>query len=333
MEAVNPQKIKLLKLYEILRQHTDEDRPLSTNQLCAMLEAEGITCDRRTLAEDIDILNANGFEVLRRRTRYAMLFYIVDRRFDLAEVKILIDAIQAASFITKQKTVELTDKVASLTGSYKAAALTGNLVTFNTRKHTNEAIYYTVDTLQRALQQKLKASFQYFDLDQNGNRVLRKKSERYVVNPVGLVYHEDNYYLVTYHETHEATVNYRVDRIANAQVEDEAVAGQAIALSSELGAYTERIFKMFNGPQATVELQFDRKLVDAIHDKFGESIEIIACKRKLCKATVEVLVSPVFFGWCFQFGKSMKILSPGFVAVEMKEHARAVAGMYRKLTV
>ena len=202
MGTVNPQKIKLLKLYEILRQHTDEDRPLSTNQLCAMLETEGITCDRRTLAEDIDILNANGFEVLRRRTRYAMLFYIVDRRFDLAEVKILIDAIQAASFITKQKTKELTDKVASLAGSHMAAALTGNLVTFNTRKHTNEAIYYT--------------------------------------------------------------------------------------------------------------------------------LEIIACKRGLCKATVEVLVSPVFFGWCFQFGKSMKILSPESIALEMKEQARAVAKMYRK---
>ena len=329
MEAVNPQKIKLLKLYELLRQHTDEERPLSTNQLCAMLKAEGITCDRRTLAEDIDILNANGFEVLRRRTRYAMLFYIVDRRFDLAEVKILIDAIQAASFITPQKTKELTDKVAGLAGSHMAAALTGNLVTFNTRKHTNEAIYYTVDTLQRALQQKLKASFQYFDLDENGNRVLRKKSERYVVNPVGLVYHEDNYYLVTYHETHEATVNYRVDRIANAKVEDETVAEQAIALSDELGVYTERIFKMFNGPQATVELQFDRKLIDAVHDKFGEGIEIIACKRGLCKATVEVLISPVFFAWCFQFGLSMKILSPDSVAAEMKEHAQQVARMYR----
>ena len=254
MGAVNPQKIKLLKLYEILRQHTDEDRPLSTNQLCSMLEAEGITCDRRTLAEDIDILNANGFEVLRRRTRYAMLFYIVDRRFDLAEVKILIDAIQAASFITKQKTIELTDKVASLAGSHKAAVLKENLVSFNTRKHTNEAIYYTVDALERALRQKLKASFQYFDLDENGNRVLRKNSERYVVNPVGLVYHEDNYYFVTYHETHEATVNYRVDRMANAQVEDETVAAQAIGLSEELGVYTERIFKMFSSPQATVEL-------------------------------------------------------------------------------
>ena len=333
MGAVNPQKIKLLKLYEILRQHTDEDRPLSTNQLCAMLEAEGITCDRRTLAEDIDILNANGFEVLRRRTRYAMLFYIVDRRFDLAEVKILIDAIQAASFITTQKTIELTDKVASLAGSYKAAALTGNLVTFNTRKHTNEAIYYTVDTLERALQQKQKASFQYFYLDEKGNRVLRKKSERYIVNPVGLVYHEDNYYLVTYHEAHEATVNYRIDRMADVQLKDEPVAEQAIALASELGTYTERIFKMFNGPQATVELKFDRKLIDAVHDRFGESVEIIACKHGLCTTTIEVLVSPVFIGWCFQFGKSMRIISPDSVAAEMKEHAKEVARMYRKLTV
>ena len=329
MEAVNPQKIKLLKLYEILRQHTDEDRPLSTNQLCAMLETEGITCDRRTLAEDIDILNANGFEVLRRRTRYAMLFYIVDRRFDLAEVKILIDAIQAASFITPQKTKELTDKVASLAGSHKSTVLKGNLVTFNTRKHTNEAIYYTVDTLERALQQKLKASFQYFDLDENGNRVLRKKSERYVVNPIGLVYHEDNYYFVTYHETHEATVNYRVDRMTNVKIEDETVVAMAIALSAELGSYTERVFKMFNGPQATVELQFDRKLIDAVYDKFGEGIEIITGKRGLCKATVEVLISPVFFAWCFQFGKSMKILSPDSVATEMKAHAQKVARMYR----
>ena len=330
MEAINPQKIKLLKLYEMLRQHTDEDRPLSTNQLCAMLEAEGITCDRRTLSEDIDTLNANGFEVLHRRTRYAKLYYIVDRQFDLAEVKILIDAIQAASFITKQKTEALTAKVASLAGSHKAAALKGNLVTFNTRKHANEAIYYTVDSLENALQQKCKASFRYFDLNEHGERVYRKDGERYLVNPVGLVYHEDNYYLVTYHEAHEATVNYRVDRMADVQIEIESVAEHAIALSRELGTYTEQVFKMFNGPQATVELQFDRKLIDAVHDKFGERIEINACKRNLCKATVEVMVSPVFFGWCFQFGNNMKILSPDFVAAEMKEHASAVVRMYRK---
>ena len=330
MPLSNPQKIKLLKLYELLKAYSDEEKPLSTNQLCAMLKEEGITCDRRTLSVDIDVLNANGFEVLRRRTRYANLFYVVDRQFDLAEVKILIDAIQAASFITPTKTKALIYKVANLAGSHKATVLKENLVTFNTRKHTNEAVYYTVDALERALQKKQKVSFHYFDLDENGNRVLRKKSKRYIVNPVGLVYHEDNYYLVTYHEVHEATVNYRVDRMADVQVEDKSVAEHAIALSIDLGTYTERIFKMFNGPEATIELQFDRKLIDAVHDKCGEGVEIIACKRGLCKATVEVLVSPVFFGWCFQFGKSMKILSPDTVATEMKAHARAVAGMYRK---
>lgn len=329
MSTVNPKKIKLLKLYEILRQHTDQDCPLSTNQLCAILKSEGITCDRRTLAKDIDILNANGFEVLRRRTRYAMLFYTVDRRFDLAEVKILIDAIQVASFITPQKAKELTDKVASLAGSHRAAVLKGNLVTFNTRKHTNESIYYTVDALENALQQRCKSSFRYFDLNERGERVFRKDGERYLVNPIGLVYHEDNYYLVTYHEIHEATVNYRVDRMADIQLEDAPVAEQAITLSSELGTYTERIFKMFNGPQATVELQFDRKLIDAVYDKFGEGIKIITGERGFCKATVEVLISPVFFAWCFQFGKSMKILSPESIVLEMKDHAKKVMGLYR----
>ncbi len=329
MPLSNPQKIKLLKLYELLKLYSDEENPLSTNQLCAMLKAEGIPCDRRTLSIDIDVLNAGGFEVLKRRTRYANLYYIVDRQFDIAEIKILIDAIQAASFITSSKTKALIDKVANLAGSHKAAVLKGNLITFNTRKHANEAIYYTVDALERALQRKQKASFLYFDLDENGRRIFRKNSEQYIVNPVGLVYHEDNYYLVTYHETHEATVNYRVDRMADVRSEDEPVAEQAIALSGELGCYTERIFKMFNGPEATIELQFDRKLIDAVHDKFGEGVVIVACKRNLCRAKVDVLVSPVFFGWCFQFGKSMKILSPASVAAEMKAHAQQVARMYR----
>lgn len=329
MPLYSPNKVKLLKLYELLKLRSDEENPLSTNQLCTLLAAEGISCDRRTLSSDIDVLNANGYEVLSRRTRYAKLYYVVDRQFDIAEIKILIDAIQAASFITPTKTQALISKVASLAGSNKASILEENLVTFNTRKHTNEAIYYTVDTLERALQQKQKASFQYFDLDEKGNRVFRKEGERYVVNPVGLVYHEDNYYLVTYHETHEATVNYRVDRMADVQIESDPVVEQAVALTGELGSYTERIFKMFNGPAATVELQFDRKLIDAVYDKFGEGVEIIACKRNLCQAKVDVLVSPVFFGWCFQFGKSMKILSPDAVAEEMKAHAKQVIGLYR----
>lgn len=114
MPLSNPQKIKLLKLYELIKLHSDEEKPLSINQLSAMLKEEGNTCDRRTMSVDIDILNTNGFEVLRCRTQYANLFYVGDRQFDLAEIKILIDAVQAASFITPSKSKTLTNKVAHL---------------------------------------------------------------------------------------------------------------------------------------------------------------------------------------------------------------------------
>ncbi len=330
MPPANPNKIKLLKLYELLSLHSDEENPLSTRQLCDMLKAEGIPCDRRTLSADIGVLNANGYEVLDRRVRYAKLYYVVERQFDVAELKILIDAIQAASFITPSKTKALTSKVANLAGSHRAAVLKGNMVVFNTCKHTNEAIYYTVDALERALQNRRKVSFRYFDLDENGARAFRRDGERYEANPVGLVYYEDNYYLVTYHEVHDATVNYRVDRMADVREEDGPADEKAVELSGELGSYTARVFKMFNGPEAVVELQFGRNLIDAVCDKFGEGIEIAACKKNLCRAKVGVLVSPVFFGWCFQFGKGMKILSPDSVAAEMKSYAQQVVRMYRK---
>jgi len=127
--------------------------------------------------------------------------------------------------------------------------------------------------------------------------------------------------------------NYRVDRMTDVLIEDEPVDEKAVELSGELDSYTERVFKMFNGPEATVELQFDRKLIDAVHDKFGENIEIIPSQRGRCTSKVDVHVSPVFFGWCFQFGKDMKIVSPDSVAEIMKVHAKQIVSMYRSKKV
>lgn len=142
MAQDNCQKIKLLKLLELLRQETDEQHPLPTNTLCAKLGAMGITCDRRTLAKDIALLNDQGYEVMWTWVGKAIGYYIEDRSFSVPELKILIDAVQAASFITDKKTAELIDKIADLGGSYRADIMKSNMVCFNTRKHSNEAIYY-----------------------------------------------------------------------------------------------------------------------------------------------------------------------------------------------
>ncbi len=306
----NCQKIKLLKLMELLRQETDELHPLSTNEICNRLGSMGISCERRTLAKDIALLNEQGFEVMWRKIGKEKGYYIEDRSFSVPELKILIDAVQAANFITDKKTSELIDKISALGGSHQADILKSNIVCFNTRKHSNESIYYSVNYLEEAIQRQNKVLFRYFDLNENGEKVYRRDGHRYVVEPVALVFHEDNYYVVAYSAKHDGTANYRVDRMDSVEVLNEPVSSKALALRNEVAGYTERVFKMYGGQPVDIVIEFDDKLIGVVYDRFGENTRMMRTHEHRCVATVKVQISPTFWGWLFQFGKQMRILSP-----------------------
>ena len=113
---------------------------IGTNELCSKLAELGIHTDRRTIAKDITVLNEQGYEVMQTKLSKQNAYYIEDRSFNLPELKILIDAVQAASFITEKKSADLISKIAALGGSHQAEILTGNIIHFNTRKHNNEQI-------------------------------------------------------------------------------------------------------------------------------------------------------------------------------------------------
>lgn len=192
MPKTNFTKIKLLKLWEILSQDSDEDHPLSTKRILEKLKCQGIECDRKTLYEDIRLLNEYGYEVLCEKGQHSNRYCVVDRSFDVPELHILMDAVQAAGFITEKKTAELVNKIASLGGSNRAEVLKTNLVHFNTTKHSNENIYYSVNEIGEAILSEKKLSFLYFDYNEKRERVFRKEGSRYVVNPVATVFFNDN---------------------------------------------------------------------------------------------------------------------------------------------
>ena len=320
MAKDNCQKIKLLKLMEILRQETDEQHPLRATEICNRLISLGITCDRRTLTKDIALLNEQGFEVMSTMISHEKGYYIEDRSFSVPELKILIDAVQAASFVTEKKTAELIDKIAALGGSHKADILKSNMVCFNTRKHSNESIYYNVGFLEDAIQQQKKVIFYYYDLNENGEKVYRREHHHYVVEPIALVFNDDNYYLMVYSAKHDSTANYRVDRMDHVEIVDEAISEKALTLREGIDSYTEQAFKMYGGQLVDVVLEFDDKLIGVVFDKFGEDTKMIRAGDK-CIATVKVQISPVFWGWLFQFAGQMKVLSPDTVIADYKEHA------------
>ncbi|MDO4565564.1 MAG: transcriptional regulator [Clostridia bacterium] len=309
MQAKNCQKIKLLKIIEILRQDSDAENPITTEELVSRLKALNISSERRTVAKDVAVLNEQGYEVLTTRRGKEKAYYVEDRSFSVPEIKILIDAVQAASFITEKKSAELIDKLADLGGGHRAEILKGNLVRFNTRKHRNESIYYNVGYLEEALQKKCKVSFLYFDLDLNGRRVYRKNRERYIVEPVALIFSEENYYLLTYSPKHKDVVVYRIDRMELVKTEDEPICKTTRQRQEIVGKFTSEAFRMYGGDEERVTLRFDPQLIGSVYDRFGEDISIYRDGDALY-TTVNIQISPTFWGWIFQFGNKMKITAP-----------------------
>ena len=326
MARENFRKVKLLKLLEVLQQNSDEQHPMTTNGLIARLEQMGIPCDRRTLARDIATLVELDYEIMTTAVGHEKGYYVEDRNFSIPELKILIDAVHASSFITAKKSEELIGKIAALAGSHRAEVLTRSMVAFNTRKHSNEKIFYNVDELESAILQQKKVLFRYFDLNEDGERVYRRDGHRYVVEPVALVFNEDNYYLTCYSSRHDSISKYRVDRMDAVQIIDDDCSEKAMELRQQVATYTEQAFKMFGGQAEDVLLEFDRSLIGAVHDRFGENTKMMSTSANKCIASVKVQVSPVFWGWLFQFAGQMQILSPAHLIEEYRSRCRQITG-------
>ena len=327
--AENRQKIKLIKLYELLRKETDEDHPISRVELCKRLNDMGISSNVRTLSLDIEVLTDNGFEIMSFLKDKEKFYCVPEHELTIPEIKILIDALQAASFVTEKKTAELVEKVAALGGSHKAELLKENMICFNTRKHTNEAILYTVDGIEDAIIRKKKIAFNYFHLNEKAERDYVRAStgekKRYYLEPVALIFHEDNYYLMAYNSKYpERTASYRIDRIDRLEVvEESTLSDEAIAKIDSVAEFTEQAFKMYGGELEDVVLQFDRALVDPVFDKFGENTPMMRVNDTTCAASVHVQISPTFFGWLAQFGEKMKILSPPEIVSQYVDHIKS----------
>lgn len=322
----NYRKIKLLKLLELLRLDTDELNPMTTNQICTRLDEMGIICDRRTLSKDIALLNEQGYEIMDTSVGHEKGYYVADRSFSIPELKILMDAVQAASFITGRKTRELVEKIAELGGSHRAEILKSNIVKFKTTKHSNEQIFYNVDALEQAIDEQKKVLFRYFDLNEHGQKVYRRDGHRYVVEPIAMVFNEDNYYMLCYSSRHRKTSTYRVDRMEAVEVLEEGITETAIALKAEIGPYTEQVFKMYAGEAVDIVIEFNDSLIGVVFDKFGEDTKMMRCGDRKCVATVKVQISPVFWGWLFQFAGEMKLLSPDSLVQEYIARARQITG-------
>ena len=332
MASSTKQKYRAIEILRILTEESDRDNPITTQDFCERLGKRGFSCDRRTLSEDIAGLVDLGYKISKKPVSKQLGYFYDGFLFTADELKVLIDAVQASSFIPEKRTSVLMDKLSTLAGCHKEEVLKGNMVTFNTRKHVDEDIMNNVGAINRCISAHKKISFQYYDLDENKKKRLRKSRKRYVENPVALVYNDDNYYLVCYSDKYQNKVVYRVDRMYLIVKTDEEIVPEADCLKEELPTYTKQAFRMFGGDTEKVKLQFDRTLLGQIFDQFGEETVARAIADDWLETTVDVQVSPTFFGWLTQFGNKMIVVEPKTVRNNMSTIVNKLRKAYNDQT-
>ena len=330
MQADNKKRLRLLKLWEMLNTESDEDNPLGTEEIRRKLAQYGIDCDRRTLYSDIDTLVAAGYEIFCHRGK-SNLYYVMDRKFSVPEILIVMDAVQASSFITEKKTADLVNKVSSLAGSRKGEVLQKNVVQFSSIKSENESIYYSVSEICQAVLAKKKIEFNYFDYDIAFNRAYREENgakRKYVVSPIATVFSSDNYYLLCYNDKHKNISHYRVDRMSSVSMLDEDITQNEELENFDISVYKKQLFGMFSGEEVEVKIEANKKLIDVIYDKFGDRVTLRTIDEQWVGFTAEVQVSPTFLAWCCSFGDKLKVKAPKEVVDQIKEYLERMVKNY-----
>ncbi len=331
MAKGNNQKIKIMKVYEILNLYSDEEHPLTTNDIIDRLNEEGIECARKSLYDDIDTLCEYGYEIEKVRKKQNG-YYLIDRGFDVPELKILIDAVQSANFITVKKTKVLIDKISKLAGTFKGKVLTENVLYQNSLKKNNEKIYYSIDAIENAINQGKKIAFKYFNTDLDGKKTYRKDGALYEINPVKLTISDNNYYLICYDDKHASLTNYRVDRMDEVSVLVSDKSFLECENKENVVKYTNGLFAMYNtsGSKIAVELKVENTpaMVDVINDQFGKNKVVTSLDDKYFFVRSDVVVGPTFFSWLTTFGGKITIHFPSNVKEEYLEFIKANTDAY-----
>lgn len=314
-------KLRPIYLIRILKERTDEDHFLSTAQLCKILKDEyGLDTHRTTIKSDVEMLQQAGIGIQATRSTQNLYNYI-EREFDDAELKLLIDAVESAKFISKAKSDQLVAKLTELAGMNKARELKRNLVVDGRYKADNEHIFYIVDAINRAINLKKKICFQMVEYNIKKEKVLHNGGEKYVFSPYSLVWDGDFYYVIGYSEKHKGLGSHRVDRIAETPEildEPEVPAGPGF----DANKYINTMFRMYDAPRKEVELVVSNGLVNPIIDRFGPDVTIYACDQENFRVITEVAVGTVFYNWIFGFQGKVKIKAPEDVKQEYEDMVR-----------
>lgn len=322
------QKFKLIYLIKYLLENTDENHKVTMADILKYLESCDITAERKGIYNDIEAIRELGIEVIGEKVGRNFYYYVIDREFEMAELKLLVDAVQSSKFITEKKSAEMIKKLGSLVSVHEAKQLQRQVYVAGRAKTLNESVFYNIDAIHSAIGSNVKISFQYFQWNIRKEVELRRNGELYEISPWALLWEDENYYLIGYDSKHKEMRHYRVDKMVKISCLESKREGMETFEKLNMAEYTRKNFGMFTGEEEVVKLEVHNRLIGVILDRFGTDVMIIPADSEHFRVNVKVSVSNQFFGWLFGLGSDVRILAPENVVNRMKEEIRKMENQY-----
>ena len=317
------EKLTILYLMSILLDDTDREHMLNADDLCGLLDQRyNVTCSRKTIYRDVDRLREYGLKIGQVKGS-SPGYYIEKRDFELAELKMLVDAVSSSRFITMGKSEMLISKLAKLTNEQNRAALTARIFTADRIKTSNTVVFHTTDTICRAMEDGKKIRFHYWNYNPQKEHILRHDGEWFIASPYALIWDDERYYLAAYSDFREKVVTFRVDRMCDVEITEEAAVRDD---SFNAGEFAKTTFKMMDEdfPDSKVILICDNQFMQNVVDRFGEEIETTVLDDNCFRAIVTVRPSKTFFSWVVGFCGGIRIAEPADVKERFEETLRMV---------
>ena len=322
------QKLKLLYLVKIFSEETDDEHALTLQEIASRLALHEIGADRKTLYADFEELRRFGMDIIAEQRGHNTYYYLGAREFELPELKLLVDSVQAAKFITDRKSRELIRKLEGLVSRHQAQQLHRQVIIAGRVKTMNESIYYNIDRLHTAINADTQIKFHYFQWNVRKEMALRRHGDYYRVSPWCLTWYDENYYLVGYDDVDGKIKHYRVDKMKDIRQTDAPRLGRERFRQFDVARYAKSLFGMYGGEETWVTLEAENAMAGVLVDRFGKDVAIVPIDEDRFEATVNVAVSPQFYGWIMALGRGIRITGPAPVVARMRREARRLVEQY-----
>ena len=308
-------RIKLLKIWEVLLEHSGKDHPLSTTRMLEYLSEAGVPCDRRTLYGDVDVLINCGYnvKVIRERENY---YYTDDCVITGDDLYIIAESVRHNGNLNISRTNELVKKLSALSFDKSGSDLSEKSLAPYFIKTFKCDVYGTIGVISDALKRGKAVEVEF--LRNAVDKTAKKVGAGVTVSPVEVVYYNGGYYLAYYDGKDILSVP--IKNIAAANVCDKD-ASRPILKGAKLRS---KIVEAVCGRNEKITFIADNGLIGGVLDYFGDLTECRAQGADKFSFTVETAVNDFLFGWCASKGGGIKINAPEKVKKEYELFIRSL---------